>query len=227
MKFRQWYIVVHSILSRMFFFIFLLRQILSDWYRFEILKTLLLGKCIWIWFLLWKWIKWIFVLTICIKKMPGVRFGKSTRISMISNSVTHLRSYTNSAIADIAGNSTPISPVTPPERQRFCIERQRLHIEQRRVRIEWPPPDRRRPCSKRRRLHIKRWYRRIKWWVFQNVLTVFHYVLLVVHNVLFFFHNVFFFFFNNKQKLYAGIYTYRPYPVLENKQLSVWDLGLL
>ena len=29
------------------------------------------------------------------------RFGKSTHISMISNSVTHLRSYTNSAIADI------------------------------------------------------------------------------------------------------------------------------
>ena len=42
-----------------------------------------------------------------------LRFGKSTHISMISNSVTHLQSYTNSAIADIAGNSTPISPVTP------------------------------------------------------------------------------------------------------------------
>ena len=41
------------------------------------------------------------------------RFGKSTHISMISNSVTHLWSYTNSAIADIAGNSAPISPVTP------------------------------------------------------------------------------------------------------------------
>ena len=39
---------------------------------------------------------------------PG-RFGKSTHISMISNSVTHLRRYTNSAIADIAGNSAPIS----------------------------------------------------------------------------------------------------------------------
>ena len=34
-------------------------------------------------------------------------FGKSTHISMISNSVTHLQSYTNSAIA---GNSVPISP---------------------------------------------------------------------------------------------------------------------
>ena len=36
----------------------------------------------------------------------STRFGKSTHISMISNSVTHLRSYTNSAIADIAENST-------------------------------------------------------------------------------------------------------------------------
>ena len=36
------------------------------------LKTQLLGKCILILFLLWKWIKYIFVLTICIKKMPGV-----------------------------------------------------------------------------------------------------------------------------------------------------------
>ena len=45
------------------------------------------------------------------------RFGKSTHISMISNSVTHLRSYTNYAIADIAGNSTTISPVTPRDRQ--------------------------------------------------------------------------------------------------------------
>ena len=35
-------------------------------------------------------------------EVGGVRFGKSTHISMISNSVTRLRSYTNSAIA---GNS--------------------------------------------------------------------------------------------------------------------------
>ena len=47
----------------------------------------------------------------------GSRFGKSTHISMISNSVTHLRSYTNSAIADIAANSVPISPVTPRDRR--------------------------------------------------------------------------------------------------------------
>ena len=47
------------------------------------------------------------------------RFGKSTHISMISNSVTHLRSYTNS---DIAVNSAPISPVTPRDRRRLRIE---------------------------------------------------------------------------------------------------------
>ena len=43
------------------------------------------------------------------------RFWKSTHISMISNSVTHLQSYSNSAIADITGNSAPISPKTPCE----------------------------------------------------------------------------------------------------------------
>ena len=40
--------------------------------------------------------------------LVGNRFGKSTNISMISNFVTHLRSYTNYAIADITGNSVPI-----------------------------------------------------------------------------------------------------------------------
>ena len=45
-------------------------------------------------------------------KKSTVRFGKSTHISMISSSVKHLRSYTNSAIAE---NSVPISPVTPHE----------------------------------------------------------------------------------------------------------------
>ena len=47
------------------------------------------------------------------------RFGKSTHISMISNSVTHLRSYTNSAITK---NSPPISPGTPRERRYHRIE---------------------------------------------------------------------------------------------------------
>ena len=65
------------------------------------------------------------------------RFGKSTHISMISNSVTHLRSYTNSAIADITGNSAPISPVTPRNRRRLRVERRRLRIERRYRRIEW------------------------------------------------------------------------------------------
>ena len=45
-----------------------------------------------------------------LRNAHGNRFGKSTHIS-ISNSVTHLRSYNNTAIADIAGNSAraPIS----------------------------------------------------------------------------------------------------------------------
>ena len=55
--------------------------------------------------------------------VPKIRFGKSTHISKISNSVTHLRCYTNSAIADIAGNSTPISPVTPRDRRRRRADR--------------------------------------------------------------------------------------------------------
>ena len=78
---------------------------------------------------------------------------------MISNSVTHLRSYTNSAIADIAKNSAPISPVTPRDRRRVRIER-------RYRRIKWPPRDRR---AKRRRIRIERRYRRIEWRVFDDV----------------------------------------------------------
>ena len=52
-----------------------LRWIMNDWDCFETVKNQLLGKRIWILFLLWKWIKYtfiLFVLTICIKKMPGV-----------------------------------------------------------------------------------------------------------------------------------------------------------
>ena len=88
---------------------------------------------------------------------------------MISNSVTHLRSYINSAIADIAVNTAPISPVTPRDRRRRRAERRRLRIERRRLRIqrryrpiELPPLDRRRRCPKRRRLRIERRYRRIE-----------------------------------------------------------------
>ena len=97
------------------------------------------------------------------------RFGKSTHISMISNSVTHLRSYTNSAIADIAENSAPISPVTPRDRRR-------LRIEHRYCRIEW------------RVFHdVSQCFKSVSWCftsgsrsftMYHNVLHVFHFVLL-------------------------------------------------
>ena len=117
------------------------------------------------------------------KHVEDVRFGKSTHISKISNSVTHLQSYTNSAIADITGNSAPISPVTPRDRRRRLAERRRLRIERRRLRIEsryrhieWPMRGRRRCCPKRRRLHIERRrllierrYRCIEWRLFHDV----------------------------------------------------------
>ena len=62
------------------------------------------------------------------------RSGKAgTLISMISNSVTHLWNYTNTAIADIAENSVPISLVTACDRR---AERRRLRIERRYRRIE-------------------------------------------------------------------------------------------
>ena len=48
----------------------------------------------------------------------------------------HLRSYTNSAFADIAGNSAPILPVTLRDRRRRRAERQRLRIERPYRRIE-------------------------------------------------------------------------------------------
>ena len=79
---------------------------------------------------------------------------------MISNSVTDLRSYTNSAIANVARNSAPISPVTPHDRRRRQSERRRRRIERRRVRIE------------QRRLRIERRYYCIEWRVFQDVLFV-------------------------------------------------------
>ena len=108
-----------------------------------------------------------------------LRFGKSTHISMISNSVTHLRSYPTP--------QSPISPETPRDRRRLRIERRRYR------RIEWPR-DLRRCCPKhrrfhieRRRLRIERRYRRFDdkcFMMFHNVLRVFHDVLPVVHNVL-------------------------------------------
>ena len=130
---------------------------------------------------------------------------------MISNSVTHLRSYTNSAIADIAGNSALISPVTPRDRRRRRAERRRLRIQRRRLRIqrrrlrikrryrrierryhriEWPPRDRRRRCPKRRRLpierrrlRIERRYRRIEWRLFHDVSQCFK-CFMMFYNVL-------------------------------------------
>ena len=88
---------------------------------------------------------------------------------MISNSVTHLRSYTNSAIADIAGNSAAILPVTPRDRRRCRAERRRLRIERRYRRIEWPLRDRRRRCHKRKRLHIELRRLRIPLWNFSSI----------------------------------------------------------
>ena len=46
--------------------------------------------------------------------MPPGRSGKNTHISRISNSVTHLKSYSNSAIANIAGNSLPSVDISAP-----------------------------------------------------------------------------------------------------------------
>ena len=64
--------------------------IMNDWDYFETLKTQLLGKCIWILFLLWKWDKYtfvLFVLSIYIKKMPGVRSiaMKSIRTTILTS----------------------------------------------------------------------------------------------------------------------------------------------
>ena len=100
---------------------------------------------------------------------------------MISNSVTHLRSYTNSAIADIGENSAPISPVTPRDCRRRCPKRRRFHIE-------------------RRRLRIERRYRRIEWRVFHDISQCFKSVswcftsgsrcFMMYHNALDVFHDV-------------------------------------
>ena len=77
-------------------------------------------------------------------------FPDGTHISMISNSVIHMRSYANSAIADIAENSTQISPLTPRDRRHHRADRRHRRAERRRLRI------------KGRRLRIERRYRRIE-----------------------------------------------------------------
>ena len=46
--------------------------------------------------------------------MPPGRSGKNTYISRISYSVTHLKSYSNFAIANIAGNSLPSVDIAAP-----------------------------------------------------------------------------------------------------------------
>ena len=51
---------------------------------------------------------------------------EKVHISTISNSVTHLQIYTDSAIAE---NSAPISPETLSEHRCLCIERQYRYIE--------------------------------------------------------------------------------------------------
>ena len=122
---------------------------------------------------------------------PSRRSGKSTHISMISNSVTHLRSYTNTAIADIAENYALISPVTAYNRRR-----RRNDIE----------------TSKLRSLHIELRYRRnvecfmmfqclksVSWcftsgsWRFTSSLWCFtsgSWCFTMYHNVLYVFHDV-------------------------------------
>ena len=82
---------------------------------------------------------------------------------MISNSVTHLRSYTNSAIAE---NSAPISPLTPRDRRHRRADQRHRRAERRRLRIE------------RRLLRIERRYRRIESQVFKCFM-MFHNVLSV------------------------------------------------
>ena len=102
---------------------------------------------------------------------------------MISNFVTHLRSYTNSAIAGNSARSStsprraPTSlhraPTSLIEQRRLRIQRWRLCIERRRLRIQ-----RRRLRIQRRRLRIQQWRLRIVasnddcFMMFHNVLSV-------------------------------------------------------
>ena len=91
--------------------------------------------------------------------LNGTRFGKSTHISMISNSVTHLQSYANSKITDVARNSAPILPETP----RKC---QCRHAE-----LRYRLAEGRCLCR----------YHRIEWRVFK-CFVMFHNVLIVFHD---------------------------------------------
>ena len=67
-----------------------LRWIMNEWDLFETLKIQLLWTRIWILILLGKWIEYtfvLFVLTICIKKMPGVMSidMESVRTTMLTS----------------------------------------------------------------------------------------------------------------------------------------------
>ena len=84
------------------------------------------------------------------------RCAKSTHISMISNAVTYLRSYTNTAITK---NSTPILLVTPCNRRR------------RRADVSASSAD---IVASNDKCFL----------MFHNVLRVFHDALLVVHDVI-------------------------------------------
>ena len=78
---------------------------------------------------------------------------------MISNSVTHLRSYTNTTIADITGNSEPV-PCRPPMLPRRAAS---ADVSTSSADIVASNLE----C----------------FMMFHNVLSVFHDVLLVVHDV--------------------------------------------
>ena len=91
-----------------------------------------------------------------------IRSRKSTHISMISNSGTHLQSYTNTAIADITKNSVPILLVTPHDR--------RANVSASSADIVAMNDE----C----------------FMMFHNVLRVFYNVLLVVHDVLLVVHDI-------------------------------------
>ena len=103
----------------------------------------------------------------------NIRFGKSTHFSMISNSVTPLWSYTNTAIATPISLETPASSdIAGPSGESLC-----LRIEHRYCRI-----DNICNCFMMAGCNC--------FMMLHYVLIVFHDVLLVVHDVLLVVHNV-------------------------------------
>ena len=102
---------------------------------------------------------------------------------MISNSVTHLQSYNNSAIADISRNSEWYQQDTTAERLYCHTERLCRHTER---------LCRRDGClchrAERLCLRIERRHRRIKWRVFRDVSQCFK-CFMMFHNLLRVFHD--------------------------------------